>query len=155
MITFGYVTPASVEYSSLALAIEPVLFQVTFLDSPTIQVSAPLGEVKTKAPLIVNVPLDTSVTVASAASEIRTFRFVPIASGTVQAYVNGLASVEAVITTVCSSDAKAFVEYSSLTLMNEPVRVQVMFWFAPTIQVSPPLGAVTTTEPLMVKFASD
>ena len=102
-----------------------------------------------------NVPLDTSVTVASAASEIRTFRFVPIASGTVQAYVNGLASVEAVITTVCSSDAKAFVEYSSLTLMNEPVRVQVMFWFAPTIQVSPPLGKPTVTEPLIVKFALD
>ena len=57
------------------------------------------------------------------------------------------------ITTVCSSFAKAFVEYSNFTLAKEPVRVQVMFWAFPTIQISAPLGAVKVTDPLIVKFA--
>ena len=92
---------------------------------------------------------------ALATSVIRTFKVVPIASGIVQAYVKELAKVEAVITTVCSSSKNAFLEYSSLTLANEPVLVQVMLLVLPTIQISVPFGAATVTEPLIVKLALD
>ena len=57
--------PPSVEYSSLALAIEPCLVQVIFLDSPTIQISAPLGEVTVNEPLILKLASEVSKTVVS------------------------------------------------------------------------------------------
>ena len=45
-----------------------------------------------------------------------------------------------------------FAEYSSFTLAIDPIRVQVMFRFSPTIHVSPPLGAVRVTAPWILKF---
>ena len=46
-----------------------------------------------------------------------------------------------------------FGEYSSFTLAIVPVFVQVMFRFSPTVQASPPTGAVSAREPLIVKLA--
>jgi hypothetical protein len=57
------------------------------------------------------------------------------------------------MTVVCSSLAKALVEYSSFTVAKLPVLVQVIFWLAPTTQTSVPLGAVRVTEPLISKGA--
>src|SRR5438552_18057878 len=48
-----------------------------------------------------------------------------------------------------------FAEYSSFTAASVPALVQVMVWVEPTIQVSPPLGAVRAREPRILKFAGD
>ncbi|MCX5708846.1 MAG: hypothetical protein NTY14_07780, partial [Candidatus Omnitrophica bacterium] len=71
------------ENSSLTLATEPARVQVIFLVVPICQASAPLGAVMVKAPLMVNVALETSSTVASLVSRILTLKFAPIASGMV------------------------------------------------------------------------
>ena len=46
-------------------------------------------------------------------------------------------------------------EYSSFTSASVPVFVQVMVRTSPTIHVSPPLGAVSTREPRILKFAGE
>src|SRR2546428_6968924 len=48
-----------------------------------------------------------------------------------------------------------FAEYSSFTAPRVPALVQVIVWVEPTIHVSPPLGAVSTREPRILKFAGD
>ena len=46
-------------------------------------------------------------------------------------------------------------EYSSLTFPMVPVLVQVIDCVLPIGHDSPPLGAVTVRDPLMLKFAGD
>ena len=46
-------------------------------------------------------------------------------------------------------------EYSSLALAMEPVLVQVIFWDEPMIHDSPLLGAITVSEPAILKLASE
>src|SRR5439155_25227649 len=44
MITFGYVLPPSVEYSSFTLGTVPPVVQAMLCEEPTVQISPPLGE---------------------------------------------------------------------------------------------------------------
>src|SRR5207245_1592250 len=78
------VTKLSAEYSSLTLAIVPILVQVMFRFSPTIHVSPPFGTVRVTAPRILKFDPELAVTVASATFVIRTRTVAEIASGTVQ-----------------------------------------------------------------------
>src|SRR5439155_996442 len=84
-ITFGYVLPPSVEYSSFTLGTVPPVVQAMLCDEPTVQTSPPLGAESVKPARIVKVASDASVTVVSPASVIRTLTVVESASGTVQA----------------------------------------------------------------------
>src|SRR5437870_11712885 len=68
--------------------------------------------------------------------------------GTVQAS-EPVFDVEAAITI---GVAKLSFEYSSLTLGIVPVVVQVIVRLAPTVQTSPPFGAVTPKAPRILKF---
>src|SRR2546426_1062597 len=68
---------------------------------------------------------------------------------TVQVYAPVL-GVEAAITVVV---AKLSFEYSSLTLATDPVLVQVIVRLEPTVHFSPPLGAVRTKAPRILKSA--
>ncbi len=72
--------PPSVEYSTLTLAIDPVLPHVIFCNEPTIQVSPPLGEVIViiGPELIENTELLTSLT---AAVEVSLTRIKQVAEG--------------------------------------------------------------------------
>jgi hypothetical protein len=47
-----------------------------------------------------------------------------------------------------------FLECSIRTLPLTPLDVHRMFWFDPDVQLSPPLGAVTVRDPVIVKEAS-
>src|SRR2546422_459119 len=85
MITFGYVLPPSVEYSSFTLGTVPPVVQAMLCDEPTGQTSPPLGAESVKPARIVKAASDASVTVASPVSVIRTLTVVESASGTVQA----------------------------------------------------------------------
>src|SRR5207247_8776360 len=85
MITFGYVLPPSVEYSSFTLGTVPPVVQAMLCEEPTVQISPPLGEESVKPARIVKVASDASVTVVSPVSVIRTLTVVESASGTVQA----------------------------------------------------------------------
>src|SRR2546429_3454249 len=84
-ITFGYVLPPSVEYSSFTLGTVPPVVQAMLCDEPTVQTSPPLGAESVKPARIVKAASDASVTVASPVSVIRTLTVVESASGTVQA----------------------------------------------------------------------
>src|SRR5206468_12543626 len=85
VITFGYVLPPSVEYSSFTLGTVPPVVQAMLCEEPTVQISPPLGEESVKPARIVKVASDASVTVVSPVSVIRTLTVVESASGTVQA----------------------------------------------------------------------
>src|SRR3990172_4655859 len=151
MIVTG-VTKLSLEYSSLTLAMEPTLVQVRVLTVPTPHFSPPLGAVRARVPTILKLVSEVSTTVVSAVLVTRTFTVEEMLSGIVQAKVPRAASVEAVMT---EAVAKLSVEYSSLTVANVPLLVQVTLRMEPTVQVSPPLGAVRVSEPLTVKLASE
>src|SRR5207245_40139 len=92
---------------------------------------------------------EVSTTVTSAVLVTRTLTVELILSGTVHAYVPAAASVDAVISEAVT---KVSVEYSSLTVAKVPVLVQVMVFAGAPRRHAPPLGAVTVTAPLILKF---
>ena len=143
------------EYSSFTLAIEPLIVQVMVLRLPTSQFSEPLGAVRVRAPTILKLASDLSVTDASPVSVTRTLIVEEMALGIVQAKVPDAPGVEAIIVVFCSSSLKPFEEYSSFTLVIVPVFVQVIFCTVPTTHASGPLGAVRAREPLTVKALSE
>ena len=75
----------SVEYSSLTVATVPALVQVMVRALPTAQTSPPLGAVRVREVLIAKLALEVALTVASVASEIRTFTVGEAVSGITQA----------------------------------------------------------------------
>src|SRR2546428_2822221 len=74
-----------------------------------------------------------------------------MSSGTVQAK-EPVPGAEAVIRT---SEAKLSFEYSRRTFGIVPLVVQVMLRLCPTIQSSPPLGALTVIPPRILKLLSE
>ncbi len=66
MITFGYVSPLLVEYSSFTLAMLPPFVHVMFCTASTIHVSPPFGTPSTREPLMVKSASDSSSTSESA-----------------------------------------------------------------------------------------
>src|SRR3989442_405615 len=141
----------SLEYSRRTFGIVPLVVQVMVRLCPTVQISPPFGAVTVMSPRILKLLAETPLAEGSVASETRTFAVVEIASGTTQLKLPVLAT-EATITVAV---AKLSVEYSSLTLGTEPVFVQAIDCVVPTAQTSPPLGAVRTKPPLILKAASE
>src|SRR5947199_10714018 len=86
--------------------------------------------------------------VESAASVTRTRTVAEMSFGTVQAN-DPVFGVEAAIKI---GVVKLSVEYSSLTLGIVPVVVQAIVRLSPTVQTSPPFGAVTPKAPRILKF---
>src|SRR5206468_7188942 len=84
-------------------------------------------------------------------SVTRTFTVEERSSGTVQAKEPG-AGAEAVMRT---SEAKLSFEYSRRTSGIVPLVVQVMFRAWPTVQSSPPFGALTVIPPRILKLLSE
>ncbi len=81
VITFGYVPPPSVEYSSFTSATLPTVVHVMFSRSFTNQISLPFGAVTVTLPLIVKTASESSYTSVLSTSVILTFVCVPIESG--------------------------------------------------------------------------
>src|SRR5437899_8803150 len=137
------VAKLSFEYSSLTLGIVPVAVQVIVRLDATVHCSPPLGAVTVRAPRILKSALESSKTVESFTSVIRTRTVAEMSFGTVQAN-DPAAGVEAAIKI---GVVKLSCEYSSLTLVIVPVVVQVMIRLVPTAHPSPPLGAVRVEAP--------
>src|SRR2546426_1623086 len=142
------VAKLSFEYSSLTLAIVPVAVQVIVRLEPTVHFSPPLGAVTVKAPRILKSASEPSETVESFTSVTRTRTVAEMLFGTVQANV----PVFGVEAATRIGVAKLSFEYSSLTLGIVPVVVQVIVRLSPTVQTSPPFGAVTPKAPRILKF---
>ena len=130
------------------MATEPVRVQVIARLEPTVHFSPPFGLVTVRAPWILKLASESSKTVESFTFVTRTRTVADRSSGTVQANVPVLGA-EAVIRTVV---VKLSFEYSSLMLGIVPVVVQVIVRLSPTVQTSPPLGAVRARAPRILKF---
>ena len=142
------VAKLSFEYSSLTLGIVPVAVQVIVRLDATVHGSPPLGAVTVRAPRILKSALESSKTVESFTSVTRTRTVAEMSFGTVQAN-DPVFGVEAAIKI---GVVKLSFEYSSLTLGIVPVVVQVIVRLSPTVQTSPPFGAVRVKAPRILKF---
>ena len=142
------VAKLSFEYSSLTLGIVPVAVQVIVRLDATVHCSPPLGAVTVRAPRILKSALESSRTVESFTSVTRTRTVAEMSFGTVQAN-DPVFGVEAAIKI---GVVKLSFEYSSLTLGIVPVVVQVIVRLSPTVQTSPPFGAVRVKAPRILKF---
>src|SRR5207249_2583806 len=142
------VAKLSFENSSFTLATVPEVVQVIAWVAPTAQISPPFGELTAKAAMILKFASETSLTVESAASATRTLTVAEMSLGTVQAN-EPVFGVEAAIRI---GVVKLSFEYSSLTLGIVPVVVQVIVRLSPTVQTSPPFGAVRVKAPRILKF---
>ncbi len=151
MIVNGYVAPPSVEYSSLAFGMEPVSSHVISSVAPTFQISPPFGAVSVKSPRILNVPAETSFASELEASLTRTLHVVDRVSGISHAYVS-LLDTEA---TISFRNVVPSVEYSIFTFATVPYVVHVIFLESPTVQTSPPSGAVMSKPAFTSKTASE
>src|SRR5437016_745356 len=142
------VAKLSFENSSFTFGTVPEVVQVIAWVAPTVQISPPFGELTAKAAMILKFASETSLTVESAASATRTLTVAEMSLGTVQVY-EPVFAVEAAIKVAV---AKLSFEYSSLTLGIVPVVVQVIVRLSPTVQTSPPFGAVRVKAPRILKF---
>ncbi len=95
--------------------------------------------------------MESSKTLRSRTSVTRTFTVEERSSGTVQAK-EPVPGAEAVIRT---SEAKLSFEYSRRTFGIVPLVVQVMLRAWPTVQSSPPFGALTVIPPRILKLLSE
>src|SRR5206468_9441802 len=102
-----------------------------------------LGAVTVMAPRMLKSALESSRTVESFTSVTRTRTVAEMSFGTVQAN-DPVFGVEAAIKV---GVVKLSFEYSSLTLGIVPVVVQAIVRLSPTVQTSPPSGAVTPKAP--------
>src|SRR5207247_11028773 len=90
-------------------------------------------------------------TVRTRTAATRTFTVEERSAGTVQAE-EPVPGAEAVIRT---SEAKLSFEYSRRTFGIVPLVVQIMFRAWPTVQSSPPFGALTVIPPRILKLLSE
>ena len=139
------VDPPFSEYSSMTLAIVPVLVHVIFVDVPPVRFSPPFGAVTVTlfdgATVMVKLALLMSLVAAFNASETLTRPCVVAEVGTVHASDPSF-GVDAMMVVQVEP---AFNEYSSFTLAMVPVLFHVMAVEVPPVKFSPPLGEVTVT----------
>ncbi len=145
--------PEFTEYSSFTFEHAPSVVHVIFSEPLTIHGSPPFGAVMVSPGMIVKSAFDSSFTVGSVASDILTRTVLLTSAGIVHPYDCVPQAVDAMMSLGAGYVPPESVEYSSFTFATEPTYVHVMFSDFVTVHSSPPLGAVSVNEPIILKLA--